>query len=180
MSWILDAFKHFSVSKSLTFAAWMTSGMFVIGTYYFPNMPQVPMEWRWAPLAIFALASMLFVSWGATYLWQGIKSVASEVGRWNATRKLGPLTDAEEGLLRILGMFANESANLDDIARQGNLGAKLVVLAVSERLQTRGLAYETSSRRKDYLRLTDKGRKHVLAMSDEGGVALIRPDSRRY
>jgi hypothetical protein len=165
MGWIADLFKHITVSRSLVGACFITSFILLFGENFAPALINpAPPQWKWILLVVLIFSFALQVIWYIPKLCRLIFDVAKPSPAKPATVKLEP---DEIRMLKFLSQFADNSINLDKIAKVGRGVSKLELLDVSERLQAKGLV-ESSPYDNGLINLSPEGRKRCLQMAKDG------------
>jgi succinate dehydrogenase flavin-adding protein (antitoxin of CptAB toxin-antitoxin module) len=115
MQWLSDLIKHVTISRPLTAAVFVTSGVLIAGHKLFPDsIDSVPTQWRWLLLASFISTLSLLVLWYVPLIFHA--STAGIQCMLHHPRIDKP-TVMEIALINILAEAADDGLNLRTVRR---------------------------------------------------------------
>ncbi|SRR6266481_636966 len=159
MQWLSDLIKHFTISRSLTGALFITTAVLIFGHKFYPSVIEaIPPQGSLAVQIIFIFTLWLLVLW---YIGPFCGTIVSTICHFVYDR-LNRLTEHELELLFVLRQSADEYLNLRTLPRSPNL-LKLELLDISKKLRKRGIV-EKNLYNENLITLTEKGRSYALRL----------------
>ncbi|MDB5814880.1 MAG: hypothetical protein JWN23_1997 [Rhodocyclales bacterium] len=161
MEWLSDLVKQITLSRTLTTAVFVATGVLFFGHKIAPAIiDPMPIEWAWLVLGAFLTTSVLVLTWGGRELTRVIGSAY----KWAIYHpRFNKPTDIEFFLLVLLKEGSDEVLNLRDFHYRNPGIKKLELLEASRLLQEKGLLRENAYD-ENLVSLTQRGRRYALKL----------------